>query len=609
MCESSTAPRRWISAAALVVAGACSTPAPGPPNPGVTPSAVPSFARGALLTDSDRSVDPFPVLDEEGRPYEHPFLGGLNVPRPQFVDIDGDGDYDLFLQEHSNNLWFFENTGSAQRPRFVWRTDSFQDLDVGEWNRFVDIDGDGDYDLLAELPFSYVRLVRNEGTATAPRFVAGPDSVRESGGVALFADRQNIPFLVDLDCNGRVDLFLGRIDGSVARYEAWAPGSDRFSLLTEGFEGILIVGNPDSVGSRHGANTMAFADEDGDGDLDLYWGDFFEPGVLLIENTGRPCAGFFFGNLPRQIPADSQFTSGFNVPAPVDIDGDGDLDFIMGVLGGAFNPILTSVRNIHFWERTAEGRLELRTKRFLQTVDIGSESAPAFADLDGDGDLDLLVGGKIDPVKSRRARLYHFRNEGTPAAPSFRLADTLDLSPLYHYAPALGDLDGDGDPDLMLGTWNRGVHYFRNEGADAGGGPHFVRDSSVAVDLGRRASNATPALADVDGDGDLDLFVGEASGRVNFLRNEGSAERPNFVLVSRGRERHRCGTPQRPRGRRSRRRRSSRPRRGEGPCWDGGFPQCRGQGRSGIHSLRGVPTSPPSPRHARLRRLERGWEA
>ncbi len=477
-----------------------------------------------------REIAPFPVLDEHGRPYEHPFLGGLNVPRPQFVDIDGDGDLDLFVQEHSSALWFFENTGGARAPRFVWRTDRFHGLDIGEWTKFVDIDADGDLDVLAERPYSYVRLFRNTGTAREPGFTADADSVRDAAGRPIFADRQNIPAIVDLDCNARLDLFLGRVDGTIARYEATAPGSGQFAFVTERFEGIEIIGQIDSVGSRHGANTMAFADHDRDGDLDLFWGDYFEPGVLLIENAGRSCALFALGTAPRHVPtADSLMTSGFNVPVLADIDGDDDLDFFMGVLGGAFNPILTAADNFHFWERVEGGRLALRTKRFLGTIDAGSESVPAFGDLDGDGDLDLLLGGKIDPANSARARIQLYLNEGTATAPAFRLADTLDLADAYHQAPALGDLDGDGDLDLLLGTWNQDVLYFRNEGSALE--PRFVQDTMLSIRL-PRASNSIPVLGDLDGDGDLDVLVGESSGEVNYLRNVGSSRAPRFELVS-----------------------------------------------------------------------------
>jgi hypothetical protein len=477
-----------------------------------------------------RVVSPFPVLDENGRPYEHAFLGGMNVPRPQLADLDSDGDLDLLLQEHAGTLWYFENTGNKQRAKFEWRTDRFHDLDIGEWYRIVDIDADGDFDILGEWRYSYVRLFRNTGSRSKPEFRAEPDSLRDAEGKPIFADRQNIPDLVDLNCNGRLDLFLGRVDGTVARYEAVSSGATRFAFVSERFDNIEIIGQIDTTGSMHGANTMSFADGDGDRDLDLFWGDFFERGVLFIENTGSSCGSFSLRNEPRQLPtADSSLTSGFNVPVLSDLDGDGDPDFLMGVLGGAFNPIRTGADNFYYWERVDKGALAFRTKRFLSTIDVGSESAPAFADLDGDGDFDLLLGSKIDPHKATTARLVLFRNEGNRTAPRFRLADTLDLATVYHQAPALGDLDADGDADLLLGTWNQGVLFLRNQGTRQA--PRFVPDSSVIVPA-LNGGNTMPALGDVDGDGDLDLFVGEASGELNFLRNEGTAREPRFVLIS-----------------------------------------------------------------------------
>src|SRR5690606_24542326 len=216
-----------------------------------------------------RQVAPFAVADAEGNAYEHPFLGGFDVPRPQFVDIDADGDLDLFVQERSNELMFFENTGSAQSARFEWRTDKYRNLDIGEWSKLAHLDGDGDLDLMAELPYSYIRYFRNDGSATEPAFVAAVDSIRDAGGKAVFADRQNIPNLTDLDCDGRIDLFLGRVDGTITRYELVDGGAaePRFTFLTDRFEGIEIIGQ---LGSMHGANAMYFADVDEDGDADFF---------------------------------------------------------------------------------------------------------------------------------------------------------------------------------------------------------------------------------------------------------------------------------------------------------------------------------------------------
>ena len=61
------------------------------------------------------------VLGEDGKPLDHPFHGGFNLPRPQLVDIDGDQDLDLFVQELTGHIKYFENTGSTTAPSFTWR--------------------------------------------------------------------------------------------------------------------------------------------------------------------------------------------------------------------------------------------------------------------------------------------------------------------------------------------------------------------------------------------------------------------------------------------------------------------------------------------------------
>lgn len=519
----------------LILTGgaACASGMQNPAAPALSSSVEGGFTASDPLV---REITPFPVLGADGLALEHSFLGGFVVPRPQLVDIDGDGDLDLFIQERTGELMFLENVGNAASPTFTWRTDRFHDLDIGEWSRIHDLDGDGDLDILAEERFSYVRMFRNEGTATDPRFVALTDSLRDDTGKPIFADRQNIASLSDVDCDGVIDLFLGRVDGTVSRYEmvGSAPsGMPIFRLLAARFEEIEIVaqlaipGGAPQNPTLHGANSMAFADADGDGDADLLWGDYFEPGLLFIENYGT-CNSPDFRSEPQPMEADGELitTSGYNAPWPADLDGDGDLDLLVGVLGGAFNANRTSVENLRYFEATDGGWSEV-TRRFIAQIDIGSESVPAFTDLDGDGDLDLVVGAKLDAGEVDAGRLHVFENVGTPRDPRFEERDPLLLADSYHYAPAFADLDGDGADELLLGTWNEDVRLFRRTAA---GGWESVSDDPL-VEL-PRGSHSVAAPGDLDGDGDLDLIVGEASGELNLFRNVGSPSDPAFELVT-----------------------------------------------------------------------------
>ena len=331
-----------------------------------------------------QDVDPFPVYDEDGEGIPFPFLGGFNAPRPQFVDIDGDGDPDLFVQENTDDLKFFE-FGEKEGDKFPlkWKTNKFQNLNIGEWFRFVDMDQDGDFDLLTEQPYSYIRYYRNEGTVEEPDFVLAADSLRDVNGEPIFSDRQNIPNVTDIDDDGKLDLFIGRLEGTVTRYESVGRDENeipQFELVTEYFEGIEIV---KQFGTLHGANTMAFMDIDGDGDQDIFWGDFFEPSVLLLENGGDP-GNPDFQSEPRPFPPnDPVQTSGYNAPALTDWGNDGDADLFLGVLGGAYNANQTLGENFYFYEQQSNGDFELHTRKFLSTIDVGNESIPAAAILTG----------------------------------------------------------------------------------------------------------------------------------------------------------------------------------------------------------------------------------
>ena len=476
-----------------------------------------------------REVEPFAVYDSTDQAYDLPFQGGFNVPRPQFADMDHDGDADMFIQEESGRVIHLENTGSAAEPRYTWRSSAWKGLDTGEWYRIVDLDQDGDLDVLTEERFSYIRFYRNDGTLEEPNFTVAVDTLKDATGMPIFADRQNIPHIVDIDCDGLLDLFIGRVTGTITRYESVGDdenGVPRFRFVTDRWEDIEIVGENVSL---HGANTMNFADVDLDGDLDLFWGDFFEAGILLVRNLGS-CASPSLRSEPVSWPLnDPVVTSGYNAPVLLDIDADDDLDMVFGVLGGAFNANSTTRDNFYLMRQDADGNFEAETTRYLYDLDVGSESVIKFWDMDADGDLDMILGNKIEPTNQKTSLMFVFENTGSATAPEFRYKETLDLISTYHQNPAIADLDADGDLDFLIGKWNKEMALWRNDGSPEAYA--FTEVESVYQAL-TRGQNAAPALADLDGDGDMDLVAGEASGSLNYWTNVGTAEDPEFQLVS-----------------------------------------------------------------------------
>ena len=494
----------------------------------------------------EQKVAPFPVHDTAGVAYEMPFLGGFNTPRPQLVDIDGDGDLDLFVQERSGRLAYFEHVDAESATAFEWHTDHFRGLDVGAWARFGDLDGDGDPDLLAEEPISNVRYYRNKGPRSDPEFAAPVGPLIRKDGTTLFAERQNIPALGALDCEGPPDLLLGGLDGRLRyRRHTGTGGGGRpvFEQVSDAYQGVCV--GPPSVcpsvtnatkqsgasAHLHGANAIATGDLGGDGDPDLLWGDFFSESLYLLENTGS-CSSPQIERVRDVYPTNAPIqTSGYNAPTLGDLDGDGDLDLLVGVLGGGSSGS-SAVENLLFLENTAaDSAFALRTRRFLRTVDVGGVSAPALVDLDADGDRDLVIGNNSQPGESS-ARLHVFENVGSASTPVFEERSAALLARAndgFNFVPAFGDVDADDDPDLYLGTFSGTVRFYRNTGTAQD--PQFEREPEGDVDL-PSGNFATPALEDVDGDGDLDLFVGSSSskGVIAFFRNVGSPESPNFQL-------------------------------------------------------------------------------
>jgi len=140
--------------------------------------------------------------------------------------------------------------------------------------------------------------------------------------------------------------------------------------------------------------------------------------------------------------------------------------------------------------------------------------APTIADLDGDGDLDILIGGYEE---YNYGVLKYYENTGTTTEPAFAApVDNpfgIEPIPTYLNSPVLADLDGDGDYDILNGsayydtdsTNYRGVFYYENIGTATE--PSFAVPENKPFNLDSENDFIFPELADIDGDGDLDYLV------------------------------------------------------------------------------------------------------
>ena len=271
-------------------------------------------------------------------------------------------------------------------------------------------------------------------------------------------------------------------------------------------------------------STPTFADLDGDGDLDAVVGERFGT-LLYFRNTGTATAPVFVQQTGGNNPFNGVDVGGSSRPTFADLDGDGDLDAVVG----------EDVGNLNYFRNTGTASapvfvLQAGGNNPFDGVDVGGLSGPTFADLDGDGDLDAVVG-------DNSGLLLYFRNTGTATAPVF-VQQTGGNNPFngvdvgYNTAPTFADLDGDGDLDAVVGHSVGSLNYFLNTGSAAA--PVFVQQTGAdnpfnGVDVG---NNSASTFADLDGDGDLDALVGETDGPLNYFENTTPSGRTITVTVT-----------------------------------------------------------------------------
>ncbi|WP_048324295.1 LamG-like jellyroll fold domain-containing protein, partial [Crocosphaera watsonii] len=286
--------------------------------------------------------------------------------------------------------------------------------------------------------------------------------------------------------------------------------------------------------------SVAFIDIDNDGNDDVLVGHF--DGIAYFRNTGdsnNPNYVQVTGNLNPFNSLDSSNIK-FITPAIADIDNDGDDDVFFG---SDENKIIyfenqSFVVNNQF---VIEFNEESGTGNPLDPFNVGRFNTPTFGDVDNDGDADLLVGNPSGIIR-------YYENTGTidtngnvvfeektgtdnPFADINIEADNTstnnDNEPIIDSVPTLADIDNDGDLDLFIGERGGVINYFENLGFDENGQLTFIAQNGpdVALDGEEVPSGfSKPIFVDIDNDNDLDAFVGQNNGGVVFYENTGLGE-------------------------------------------------------------------------------------
>ena len=311
-----------------------------------------------------------------------------------------------------------------------------------------DLDGDGDLDAVFSNMSDASEIWLNDGSA---RFTRSPERIGATSHGAAVGD---------LDSDGDEDLILTYASTSLPTRVYWNDGTGRFTPAEVGLGDDAL-----------NANGICVFDAEGDGDLDVgvyYCSSVRHTLVYLNRGDGTFATG------SREIPG---------MVAWGDIDGDGDIDGVALLhqtnSGHGFRIFLNDGANVFEEAQQIDASVPFRA------------GVTALADVDGDGDLDLIGGGGASPTSP----VTVFRNRGDGSFEA--VADVTFGDAAGGITPA--DFDGDGLMDIYLAPFGQPQQVGLSDGT---GG--FL---DARVSLGTREMLGIGAAGDLDGDGDTDLFV------------------------------------------------------------------------------------------------------
>lgn len=539
-----------------------------------------SFISNAQFLVHSNSIE---VLDSLGNKLNHAWVGGLNSVQFSQIDLDLDGKKDLFTFDRSGHkIRTFRNNGTPNTIDYVYAPEFQSDFPkMHDWVLLRDYDCDGKEDIFTYSSGGFA-VYKNTSTPGNLSFVKISDLVFSDYSknstppqmANLYISSTDIPAIDDIDGDGDLDVVTFSIFGSYVEYHknmskelygtcdsltfklknnCWGFFSENFSnnsvTLSDTCPSNVV--NPEKIimgGNKHSGSTLLTLDLNNDGLRDLVLGDVSFKNMTSLINNGSVNNAYMISqdsvfpkNNTNTLPIDLQL---FPAAFYLDINNDGNRDLIVspGTPNGSENTKscwLYTNSNI-----TNQPTFNFSGNNFLQgeMMEHGEGSYPVFFDYNADGLMDLLVGNFIYYVDNAfpKSAIALYENIGTPSQPKFQLKtrdyagiakislNTFSNMPTYGVCPTFGDVDGDGDQDMIVGDYNGKVHLFTNT-AGAGNTANFILTQAdyQGIDAGNYAK---PQLFDISGDTLLDLVIGNQAGKIEYYKNIGTKTTPNFSL-------------------------------------------------------------------------------
>lgn len=521
---------------------------------------------------------------------QNPWAGGINYGQFSSIDYNFDGLEDLVIFDRSGDEFVLMehviNT-SVHSYSYVYKGFLYFPPDCKYRSAFVDYDSDGKKDL-----FTYgiggIKVYRNIGNATLGlqwQLITDILQTDYVGDISnLYVSASDIPAYSDIDFDGDMDILTFHIGGQNVEYhqnqsmelygipdslifvlknQCWGkfsedPNNNDLFLNQTAYPcengDIANPLRPANVGkdsinesvTRHSGSTLLAMDVNNNGVMDLILGDVAYPNITLLVNGGTaPNTNSPMISQDHDYPSvvHPAYMQLFPAMYWEDVDFDGKKDLIVAPNA---RTVSENQNSVQFFKNTGTNALPnfvYQENNFLQKdmIDHGLGSIPVLVDENGDGLKDLLVANfvRYKPTLNLESVFQLYRNTGTSTNPEFTLVnnDYLSLSSLglgLRATPTFGDLDSDGDQDLIIGKENGTLVRFTNT-AGAGNIMNFGTPVSVNDHTGtpiQVVSYAFPQLFDLNKDGLLDLIVGKKTGEISYYQNTGTSSNAIFTLIT-----------------------------------------------------------------------------
>jgi hypothetical protein len=514
------------------------------------------------------------------------WAGGLNSPQFSNIDLNGDQQPDLYVFDRAStrSMTFLNVASGAGRAwQYAPEYESVFPSGLQGWALLRDYDCDGRPDLFTYANGGDIRIYRNVAGANGrPSFQLITNQLTyfdpaplTGGDINITSGGYNMPAIQDVNGDGRLDILTYDFASTAPSINYFrnvttaSCGGLQFVLDTDHWGGVAICpvgctaftfpGSQCRAALRPthtGGYNLEVFDLDGDGDLDILTGRDNCPELVSLRNDGTAqVASMLPAGLNTSFPVGSAPARVPNFPGAytADVTFDGRPDIL--VAPNLYNNIDTvdlrqAVRLYRAGGTPGAPTLSLQTDAFLQEgmLDVSEAAAPTFGDLDGDGLVDMLVGGvsRNTPNNTYRATLNYYHNVGKVGKPVFQLvsSDYLGLSGrhLAGIKPMLVDLNKDGALDLVYSGFQRlianqttttdvllPITYLLNTARP--GQPAAFNTTNAATLTGIPvALHDAPYFTDVDGDGRVDLLLGSNTtaseypgGALRYYRNTGAA--------------------------------------------------------------------------------------